>query len=80
MIVHVFTGPDSVYAFTEDSTGSNLPSKLGAWTRFKKVELKKDVTATTLDTKACVTGIKEDGYYISKADIPFIEAEVGLHV
>lgn len=55
--------------FTQDKTGSNLPSKFGAWI-FKK-ELEIDLTSNLIgaDPKKIIADIEKQGFSVQKAKI-----------
>lgn len=69
MQVHIFKGPDRVFAFTADPAGANLPPRYAPWTAFKSVELQKDVPTPGVDVNDCLRDLEEHGVHVTDAHI-----------
>lgn len=70
MQVHIFRGPGRVFGFTEDATGSNLPSQFAPWTAFKTVNLNREGEPTPgVDAKNCLDDIEKHGFHITDAHV-----------
>jgi hypothetical protein len=67
MHVYVFAGQGSVFAYTPDLSGSNLPERFGPW------EMKRALVMTAgeierpgVDTDACLGDIERIGYHLTE--------------
>lgn len=69
MLVHVFRSPNSKYAFTEDSAGSDLAAGDVSWQYLKNIELKNTDKRIGMDSKQAIEAIEADGYFIVPAGI-----------
>jgi hypothetical protein len=70
MKIHIFRGPGRVFGFTEDATGSNLPSQFSPWTVFKSIDLSRDGEPKPgVDTDECLGDIEEHGFHITDAHV-----------
>ena len=68
MQVHIFRGPGRVFGFTEDATGSNLPSQFGPWNTFKAISLSREGEPTPgVIASDCLDDIKKYGFHITDA-------------
>jgi hypothetical protein len=71
MIVHIFQPEQDkkIGGFTEDKTGSNLPSKFGKWIYKNTIDFKKDSPLMGADSKVIIQGIQSQGYSVQEAMI-----------
>lgn len=67
MLIHMFRGPDRIFAFTTDPSGANLPEKFAPWTAFKSVELLQGVHTPGVDADECLRDIEEYGLHVTDA-------------
>ncbi len=77
MLVHIFRGAGRVFGFTEDATGSNLPSQYGPWTAFKALDLNRDGEPTPgVNTSECLDDIQKYGLHVTDAHTRITERVV----
>lgn len=69
MLLHVFSDLKSQYAYTRDSTGSNLPSEGGSWQHHKTIELRATDKRIGMDSRQAIRAIETQGYFIVPAEI-----------
>ena len=75
MLLHIFRGPGRVFAFTEDSTGANLPSKFSPWTAFKSIELSRSGEPNpSVNTTECLDDIQKYGFHVTDAHVRITES------
>jgi len=73
MQVHAFRGPERVFGFTTDPSGSNLPSRYGPWTPFKTLELREGERVPGVDVTECLRDIGAHGMHITDAHVRITE-------
>lgn len=73
MQVHIFKGPDRVFAFTADPLGANLPPMYAPWTAFKTVELQNDIPTPGVDVNDCLRDLEAYGVHITDAHVRITE-------
>jgi hypothetical protein len=74
MLVHIFRGPGRVFGFTEDATGTNLPSQFSPWTTFKSIDVSREGEPTAgLDTNECREDIEKHGFHVTDAHVRITE-------
>ena len=67
MKVHVFKGPKGVFGYTEDETGTNLPSEHGPWQAEKSFDATRDDRAGAGDATAmALADIQAKGFHLAK--------------
>lgn len=77
MLVNIFRGPGRVFGFTEDATGSNLPSQFSPWTAFKSIELSRDTAPRAgVDANECLEDIQKHGFHITDAHVRITERAI----
>lgn len=69
MLLYIFSDLKSRYAFTVDSTGSNLPNHGGSWQYYKTTKLLDTDKRIGLDSKQAIQTIRSKGYFIVPAEI-----------
>lgn len=69
MQVHVFKGPGRVFGVTEDSAGSNLPSRFAPWESFKAIDLRRGEPTPGLNTDECLDDIERHGFHVTDAHV-----------
>lgn len=67
MLIHIFRGPDRVFGFTADQTGTNLPAKYAPWAAFKSVELQRGVATPGVEADACLDDVAQYGWHVTDA-------------
>lgn len=66
-----------MFGFTEDATGSNLPSQYGPWTAFKALDLNRDGKPTPgVNTSKYLDDIQKYGLYVTDAHTGITERVV----
>jgi hypothetical protein len=74
MLVYGFRGTGRVFGFTEDASGTNLPSQHGPWSAFKALELNRDGEPTPgVNTSECLDDIQKYGFHVTDAHIRITE-------
>jgi hypothetical protein len=73
MQVHLFKGPDRIFAFSSEASVQNLPAKYAPWTAFKVVELQKGVHTPGVNADECLEDIEKFGVHITDAHVRITE-------
>ena len=73
MQVHIFRGPERIFAFTTEPSGANLPAKYAPWSVFKVVEVQKDVPIPGVDVNACIRDLEAYGVHVTDAHVRITE-------
>jgi hypothetical protein len=73
MQVHIFHATGRIFGATPDSTGANLPTRYGAWTAFKTVELRRGETTPGVNADECLDDIETFGYHVTDAHVRITE-------
>ena len=77
MQVYIFRGPDRIFGFTEDASGSNLPSRFAPWTSFKTIELERGGAPTPgVNGEDCLDDIGRHGFHVTDAHVRITETLV----
>jgi hypothetical protein len=70
MQVHIYRGPDRIFGFTEDASGSNLPSRFAPWTSFKTIELERaGEPVPGVNAQECLDDIERYGFHVTDAHV-----------
>jgi hypothetical protein len=68
MQIHIFRGPERIFGFTEDSSGSNLPSRFAPWTPFKIIELSRGGEPVRgVHADECLDDLERHGFHVTDA-------------
>ena len=67
MLIHIFRADGRVFGFTPQADGSNLPTRHGAWTAFKSVDMTKGVAMPGVNVDECLDDIEKLGMHITDA-------------
>ncbi len=74
MQVYVFNGKATIYGFTADATGANLPASHGPWTPRNAVEMNRGETPRiAVDTDEALNNIEKHGFHLQGARIDVTE-------
>jgi hypothetical protein len=76
MQVHAFRGPGRIFGFTEDASGSNLPSQFSPWTSFKTIELRRGEPMPGVNADECLDDIERHGFHVTDAHVRITETLV----
>jgi hypothetical protein len=76
MLVHIFRGPDRIFAVTEDPNGANLPERFAPWTSFKSMEMKRDEPTPGVHVGECLDDIEKYGFHVTDAHVRITETLV----
>jgi hypothetical protein len=70
MQVHAFKGTGRVFGFTQDATGSNLPSRFGPWSPFKTLDMSRGGEPNPgVRTDECLDDIEKHGIHVTEAHV-----------
>jgi hypothetical protein len=70
MQVHAFKGTGRVFGFTQDATGSNLPSRFGPWSPFKTLDMSRGGEPNPgVRTDECLDNIEKHGIHVTEAHV-----------
>lgn len=70
MQVHAFKGTGRVFGFTQDATGSNLPSRFGPWSPFKTLDMSRGGEPNpAVRTDECLDDIEKHGIHVTEAHV-----------
>lgn len=65
MKVHVFTGKNRVFGFTDDASGAKLPPRHGPWSAFKEIKIKRgDRPRIAVNSDEALDDIANHGYHL----------------
>jgi hypothetical protein len=73
MQVHIFRGAGRVFAFTESSSGDNLPQRYGPWTAFKTLEAVRGEPQAGFKVDECLDDIARHGVHVTDAHVRITE-------
>jgi hypothetical protein len=73
MQIHIFRGVGRVFAFTEDSSGNNLPARFGPWAAFKTLELVRGQSQAGVNVDECLDDIERHGMHVTDAHVRITE-------
>lgn len=77
MQVHLFRGPERIFAITSDADGANLPTRFGTWTPVKTVEMIRGQTMPGVVVEECLDDIETHGVHITDAHVRITEQALG---
>jgi hypothetical protein len=69
LVVHLFRGPNRVFAVTAAQDGSNLPEKYAPWTFFKTIELERGKQTPGLNAEECLDDLEVHGLHVTDAHV-----------
>jgi hypothetical protein len=77
----LFRGLGRVFAFTGDSSGTNLPQQFSPWSHFKTVEIRQGEPMPGVDVAECLADLEAFGIHITDAHVRITERVVpqGVH-
>ncbi len=78
MQVHIFRGPDRIFAFTADATGANLPARYAPWTIFKVVEMRPGEPMPGVRVDECLQDLERFGLHVTDAHARITEQVLGV--
>lgn len=73
MQVHLFRGPDRIFGFSQDQSGTNLPQQFAPWTHFKTVEMREGESVPGVDVAECLQDLGTYGVHITDAHVRITE-------
>ncbi len=68
MQVHIFEGALDHYGYTQDASGSNLPTEGGPWKPTKTIDLERNEPAPRIgfSGEECLDAIQASGFYVNR--------------
>ena len=69
MQVHLFKGPERIFAATRDADGANLPRRWAPWSPFKTVEMIRGERMPGIDVDECLDDLAAYGFHVTDAHV-----------
>ena len=77
MQVHIFRATGRVFAFTQDESGSNLPTELGECSHFKTIPMARGESPPGVNVEECLDDIERHGFHITDAHVRVTDRYTG---
>ena len=77
MLVHLFRGPDRIFAVTGNAQGANLPTRYGAWMAIKSLQMNRGDTIPGVVVEDCLDDIATYGFHVTDAHVRITEQAAG---
>ena len=77
MLVNLFRGPGRIFAVTDNADGSNLPTRYGAWTAIKSLQMNRGDTIPGVVVEECLDDIATYGFHVTDAHVRITEQAAG---
>lgn len=72
--VYVFRGRGGAFGFTQDASGSNLPSEPGPWKPFNELDMERgERPRIVVNTDEALDDIEKQGYHLQGVTIVLSE-------
>jgi hypothetical protein len=77
MQVHIFRASGRVFGFTQDESGSNLPTDLGDRSYFKVISIARGESQPGVNVEECLDDIEQHGFHVTDAHVRVTDRYTG---